>query len=157
MEFSTSSAEFDEPDSQSDLPSIVEPKLRALLSDGPVNADLQQETAHTARGWLDLAHEAAYADDLDRALHCATHGLASAGTNPDVKLGLYRLLASVHHKLEDESAMHHALKQRTALLRAVGQAHQADMEEQLGRSEEHTSELQSRGQLVGRPLLGEKQ
>lgn len=132
MEFSTSSAEFDEPDSQSDLPSIVEPKLRALLSDGPVNADLQQETAHTARGWLDLAHEAAYADDLDRALHCATHGLASAGTNPDVKLGLYRLLASVHHKLEDESAMHHALKQRTALLRAVGQAHQADMEEQLG-------------------------
>src|SRR5690625_59140 len=104
MEFSTSSAEFEGSDSQSDLPSTVEPKLRALLTDGPSPVDLHQETAHTARGWLDLAHEAAYADDLERALVCATHGLASAGTSPEVKLGL--------------------------------------------RSEEHTSELQSRGHLV---------
>ncbi len=97
-----------------------------------MTADLQQETAHTARGWLDLAHEAAYADDLDRALACATHGLASAGTNPDVKLGLYRLLASVHHKLEDEVGMQRAIEQRTKLLRSLGQTHQAEMEDQLG-------------------------
>lgn len=132
MKFSTSSAEFDEPDSQSDLPSIVEPKLRSLLSNGPSTANFQQETAHTARGWLDLAHEAAYADDLDRGLECATHGLASAGTQPDVKLGLYRLLASVHHKLDDEAAMQQAIAKRTELLRSLGQTHQAEMEDQLG-------------------------
>lgn len=97
-----------------------------------MTADLHQETAHTARGWLDLAHEAAYADDLDRALTCATHGLASAGTNPDVKLGLYRLLASVHHKLEDETGMQRAIEERTKLLRSLGQTHQAEMEDQLG-------------------------
>jgi len=132
MEFSTSSAEFEGSDSQSDLPSTVEPKLRALLTDGPSPVDLHQETAHTARGWLDLAHEAAYADDLERALVCATHGLASAGTSPEVKLGLYRLIASVQHKLEDEHATQAAISKRTALLRSLGQAHQADMEEQLG-------------------------
>ena len=132
MEFSTSSAEFDGSDSQSDLPSIVEPKLRALLGNRSAVADLHQESAHTARGWLDLAHEAAYADDLDRALSCATHGLASAGTNPDVKLGFYRLLASVHHKLEDETGMQRAIQQRTKLLRSLGQTHQAEMEDQLG-------------------------
>ena len=132
MEFSSSSAEFDGPDSQSHLPSVVEPKLRALLGNRSTVADLNQESAHTARGWLDLAHEAAYADDLDRALACATHGLASAGTNPDIKLGLYRLLSSVHHKLEDETGMHQAIQQRTKLLRSLGQTHQAEMEDQLG-------------------------
>src|SRR5690625_5135977 len=132
MEFSTSSAEFEGSDSQSDLPSIVEPKLRALLSNGPSSVNLHQETAHTARGWLDLAHEAAYADDLDRALMCATQGLASAGTKPEVKLGLYRLLASVHHKLDDEASMLQAIKHRTKLLRSLGQTHQAEMEDQLG-------------------------
>lgn len=132
MEFSSSSAEFDGPDSQSHLPSVVEPMLRALLGNRSTVTDLNQEFAHTARGWLDLAHEAAYADDLDRALACATHGLASAGTNPDVKLGLYRLLSSVHHKLEDETGMHNAIQQRTKLLRSLGQTHQAEMEDQLG-------------------------
>lgn len=132
MEFSTSSAEFDEPDSQSAFPSIVEPKLRALLASGAETVDLHQETAHTARGWLDLAHEAAYADDLERALNCATHGLASAGTGSDVKLGLYRLLASVHHKLDDEAAMQQAIGKRTDMLRSLGQPHQAQMEDQLG-------------------------
>ena len=132
MEFSTSSAEFEGSDSQSDLPSMVEPKLRALLTDGPSTVDLHQEIAHTARGWLDLAHEAAYADDLERALACATHGLASAGTSPEVKLGLYRLVASVHHKLEDEEATQQAIQKRTELLRSLGQTHQAEMEEQLG-------------------------
>ena len=132
MEFSTSSAEFEGSDSHSALPSILEPKLRSLLSNGPVTQSFQQETAHTARGWLDLAHESAYADDLDWALDCAKHGLASAGTNPDVKLGLYRLLASVHHKLGDETAMQHAITKRTELLRSLGQTHQADMEDQLG-------------------------
>ena len=132
MEFSTSSADFEGSDSQSELPSTVEPKLRALLTDGLSSADPQEETAHTARGWLDLAHEAAYADDLDRALACATHGLASAGTSHEVKLGLYRLLASVHHKLDDEQATQAAIDQRTTLLRSLGQPHQADMEAQLG-------------------------
>jgi len=132
MEFSTSSAEFEGSDSQSDLPSIVEPKLRALLTEGPSSVELHQETAHTARGWLDLAHEAAYADDLERALACATHGLASAGTSPEVKLGLYRLLASVQHKLEDEDATQQAINKRTELLRSLGQTRQAEMEEQLG-------------------------
>lgn len=132
MEYSTSSAEFEGSDSQSDLPSMVEPKLRALLTDGPSTVDLHQETAHTARGWLDLAHEAAYADDLERALACATHGLASAGTSPEVRLGLYRLVASVHHKLEDEKAAQQAIHKRTELLRSLGQPHQAEMEEQLG-------------------------
>lgn len=132
MEFSTSSAEFDTPDSPSDLTALVEPKLRALLSSGTGPSDLRDESAHSARGWLDLAHEAAYADDLDRALSCATHGLASSGSNPDVKLGLYRLLASVHHKLEDEPNMHQAIHYRTKLLRDLGQTHQAEMEDQLG-------------------------
>lgn len=132
MEFSTSSAEFEGSDSHSALPSIVEPKLRSLLSNGASSANLQQETAHSARGWLDLAHEAAYADDLERSLECATHGLASAGTKPEVKLGLYRLLASVHHKLDDEAAMLQAIKKRTELLRSLGQTHQAEMEDQLG-------------------------
>ena len=132
MEFSTWSADFEGSDSQSELPSTVEPKLRALLTDGLSSADPQEETAHTARGWLDLAHEAAYADDLDRALACATHGLASAGTSHEVKLGLYRLLASVHHKLDDEQATQAAIDQRTTLLRSLGQPHQADMEAQLG-------------------------
>lgn len=132
MEFSTSSAEFEEPDSPSTFPSIVEPKLRSLLTGGASSADLHQETAHTARGWLDLAHEAAYADNLERSLDCATHGLASAGTNSDVKLGLYRLLASVHHKLEDEANMNTAIRHRTKLLRDLGQSHQAEMEQQLG-------------------------
>src|SRR5699024_2729921 len=54
------------------------------------------------------------------------------GTNPDIKLALYRLIASVHHKLDDEDAMQQAISQRTALLRSVGQTHQADMEDQLG-------------------------
>ncbi len=132
MEFTTSSAEFEGSDSQSDLPSTVEPKLRALLTDGPSSADLHQETAHSARGWLDLAHEAAYADDLERALACATHGLASAGTSPEVKLGLYRLVASVHHKLDDDQAARQAVAKRTKLLRSLGQPNQADMEDQLG-------------------------
>lgn len=132
MEFSTSSAEFEGSDSHSALPSIVEPKLRSILNNGPSGQNFQQETAHSARGWLDLAHESAYADDLERALECATHGLASTGANPDVKLGIYRLLASVHHKLEDEPAMHEAIANRTDLLRSLGQSHQADMEDQLG-------------------------
>jgi len=132
MEFSTSSAEFEGSDSHSAFPSIVEPKLRSLLNTGPSATDLDQEAAHTAHGWLDLAHESAYADDLDRALACATKGLASTGTNPDIKLALYRLIASVHHKLDDEDAMQQAISQRTALLRSVGQTHQADMEDQLG-------------------------
>lgn len=132
MEFSTSSAEFEGPDSQSTFPSIVEPKLRSLLSNGPSTENFQRETAHSARGWLDLAHEAAYADDLDRALGCAKQGLASASSDPNVKLGLYRLLSSVHHKLEDESSMQHTITKRTELLRSLGQTHQADMEDQLG-------------------------
>src|SRR5699024_1201171 len=96
------------------------------------STDMQQETAHSARGWLDLAHEAAYADNLERSLECATHGLASSGTNADVKLGLYRLVSSVHHKMEDEQNMRRAVEQRTKLLRSLGQHHQADMEDQLG-------------------------
>ena len=132
MHSSTSSAEFEGPNSQSALPSIVEPKLRSLLSSGPSSADLQHETAHTARGWLDLAHEAAYADDLERALECASQGLATAGTKAEVALGLYRLVASVHHKLDDEAAMLEAITNRTDLLRSLGQTHQADMEDQLG-------------------------
>ncbi|WP_343959442.1 hypothetical protein [Yaniella flava] len=132
MHSSTSSADFEGPNSQSALPSMVEPKLRSLLSNGPSSTDLQHETAHTARGWLDLAHEAAYADDLERALECASHGLANVGTKAEVALGLYRLVASVHHKLDDEAAMLEAISNRTDLLRTLGQTHQADMEDQLG-------------------------
>src|SRR5699024_4843618 len=90
------------------------------------------EAAHTAHGWLDLAYESDYADDLDIALACATKGLVSTGTNLDIKIALYRLIASDHHKLDDEDAMQQAISQRTALLRSVGQTHQADMEDQLG-------------------------
>src|SRR5699024_5188153 len=132
MEFSTSSAEFEGSDSHSAFPSIVEPKLRSLLNTGPSATDLDQEAAHTASGLLDLLHKSAYDDDLDRASARATKGLASTGTIPDIKLALYRLIASVHHKLDDEVAMQQAISQRTALLRSVGQTHQADMEDQLG-------------------------
>src|SRR5699024_5079595 len=76
--------------------------------------------------------ESAYPADLYIALACATKGLASTGTNPDIKLALYRPITSVHHKLNDADALQQALAQRTALLRSVGQTHQADMEDQLG-------------------------
>src|SRR5699024_2649522 len=54
------------------------------------------------------------------------------GTNPEIKLTVYKLIASAHHKLDDQDTKQQANSHRTALLRTVGQTHQADMEDQLG-------------------------
>ncbi|MDS2173852.1 tetratricopeptide repeat protein [Nesterenkonia sp. CL21] len=104
-------------------------RLQSLLH-GP-QAD--EPRAETARGWLDLAYEAAYGERYSAAAAAAQAGLSAAGgQDPENRLMLLRILAGVHEMRGDTEASTPYVTQRVALLRELGRTRQARIEEELG-------------------------
>ena len=109
----------------------VSTRLNGLLRSIDEAPLWSQETADTAPGWLDLAHEAAYADDQPRARRAVQSGLRATGSErPEHRLALYRTLATVLAASGENPE--EAIRARAAVLREVGQPHQAELEVQLG-------------------------
>ncbi len=104
-------------------------RLRSVLhqpSDG-------SPTAETARGWVDLAYEAAYGERYTAAAEAASRGLDARGSQePENRLMLLRILSGVHEMRGDSEQAAPHIRERIALLRALGRTHQAGVEEQLG-------------------------
>lgn len=116
-----------------EMPADLTSRLQTLLAQLEETPRWSQDVADTALGWLDLAHEAAYADNLPRALDCVRQGMQSPGsTEPTTRLALLRTLATVHASAHDHEAVSAAIADRVHLLRQIGQDHQAEMESQLG-------------------------
>lgn len=104
-------------------------RLQALL-----HAPQQDEaTAETARGWLDLAYEAAYGERYSAAAEAAAAGLeAPGGQDPENRLMLLRILSGVYEMRGDSDGARPHIAERIALLRTLGRSRQADTEEKLG-------------------------
>ncbi|MGO1181932.1 MAG: hypothetical protein ACTHZ5_08615 [Micrococcaceae bacterium] len=103
-------------------------RLLRSIDDAPL---WSSQSADTAPGWLDLAHEAAYADDQPRARRAVAAGLNAPGSErPEHRLALYRTLATVLAASGEDPS--EAIRERAAVLREVGQPHQAELEVQLG-------------------------
>lgn len=92
-----------------------------------------EPTAETARGWVDLAYEAAYGERYTAAAEAAARGLqARGGRDPENRLMLLRILSGVHEMRGDSEEAAPHVRERIALLRELGRTHQAEVEEQLG-------------------------
>lgn len=104
-------------------------RLRSVLhqpSDG-------EPTAETARGWVDLAYEAAYGERYTAAAEAASRGLEARGAQqPENRLMLLRILSGVHEMRGDSEQAAPYIRERIALLRELGRSPQAEVEEQLG-------------------------
>ncbi|MFC7400809.1 hypothetical protein [Citricoccus sp. GCM10030269] len=114
------------------VPDDVKPRLQAVLTrrslTGGGSADPE-----TARGWLDISYEAAYAEDLPRAARAARSGLdAPGGQDPIHRAGLLRALASVAEMTGDHAAATRHIADRARVLTEAGYPHQARMEMELG-------------------------
>ncbi|WP_258935223.1 hypothetical protein [Nesterenkonia pannonica] len=69
----------------------LETRLQALL----LAPSSEQPEAETARGWLDLAYEAAYGERHAAAVEAGLRGLrAPGGDDPEYRLPLLRLLVA---------------------------------------------------------------
>lgn len=91
------------------------------------------EEAQTARGWVDLAYEAAYGERYAAAAEAAERGLQSPGANdPENRLMLLRILSGVHEMRGESELSAPFLTQRIELLRQLGRTRQAEVEAQLG-------------------------
>lgn len=91
------------------------------------------EEAQTARGWVDLAYEAAYGERYAAAAEAAQRGLSAPGSNdPENQLMLLRILSGVHEMRGDSARAAPFLNQRIELLRRLGRTRQAEVEAQLG-------------------------
>lgn len=89
--------------------------------------------ADTARGWVDLAYEAAYGERYAAAAAAAEHGLsAPGGEDPENRLMLLRVLSGVHEMQGETERSAPYVQQRIQLLRQLGRTRQADTEAQLG-------------------------
>lgn len=105
-------------------------RLQSLLH-APQQED--QATAETARGWLDLAYEAAYGERYSAAAQAAEAGLeAPGGQDTENRLMLLRILSGVHEMHGDSEGARPHIAERIALLRRLGRNRQADTEEKLG-------------------------
>ena len=113
------------------LPEDLIPRLHAVLTRAP---DLDgPEPARTARGWLDLAYEAAYAEEPGRAAEAARTGLdAPGGQDPRTRLSLLRALASIAEMTGRPDQVAEHIDRRSLLLEQGGQPHRARMERELG-------------------------
>lgn len=121
----------DAADDQVQLPGAARlvTRLQALLH-GPQPSEPE---ARTARGWLDLAYEAAYGERYHAAADAASRGLQSrGGQEPENRLMLLRILSGVHEMRGDSAAAAPHLAARVALLRDLGRSRQARIEEELG-------------------------
>ncbi len=104
-------------------------RLRALLHAPPA----ETARAETARGWIDVAYEAAYAERYTAAAEAADQGLhAAGGKDPENRLMLLRVLSGVHEMRGDSAAASPYLNQRVELLRSLGRTRQASIEADLG-------------------------
>jgi tetratricopeptide (TPR) repeat protein len=92
-----------------------------------------QEEAQTARGWVDLAYEAAYGERYAAAAEAAERGLKAPGSqDAENRLMLLRLLSGVHEMRGASAIAAPYLEERVALLRQLGRTRQAEVEAQLG-------------------------
>ncbi|NLS08872.1 hypothetical protein HGQ17_02415 [Nesterenkonia sp. MY13] len=104
-------------------------RLQSLLrSTGP-----SQPRAETARGWVDLAYEAAYGERYAAAAEAARQGLTAPGAkDPENRLMLLRILSGVYEMRGESERSAPFLRQRVDLLRRLGRMRQADVEDRLG-------------------------
>ena len=92
-----------------------------------------EPTAETARGWVDLAYEAAYGERYTAAVEAAVRGLEAPGAqDAENQLMLLRILSGVNEMRGSSDLAAPYLARRISLLRELGRSHQADVEEQLG-------------------------
>lgn len=104
-------------------------RLQSLLH-GPATSEL---SAETARGWLDLAYEAAYGERYAAASVAAQTGLEAPGADdPENRLMLLRVLSGVHEMRGDSETSLPYVSERVRLLRELGRTRQARIEEELG-------------------------
>lgn len=115
-----------------ELPEDLTVRLNAVLARRSLTGGPQGEP-DTARGWLDVSYEAAYAEDLARASRAAETGLtAPGGHDPVNRASLYRALASVAALTGDHAAATRHIADRARVLAEAGYPHQARMETELG-------------------------
>lgn len=89
--------------------------------------------AETARGWVDLAYEAAYGERYAAAAAAAEQGLEAPGSeDPENRLMLLRVLSGVHEMRGDSARSAPYVEQRIRLLRQLGRTRQAETEAKLG-------------------------
>ncbi|GAA4835709.1 hypothetical protein [Garicola koreensis] len=104
-------------------------RLQSMLH-APSSAE---EEAQTARGWVDLAYEAAYGERFASAAAAAERGLTAPGSeDPENRLMLLRVLSGIHEMRGDSQRSAPYVAQRVELLRQLGRTRQADVEAQLG-------------------------
>lgn len=104
-------------------------RLQSLLR----NPAAAGEDAQTARGWVDLAYEAAYGERYSAAAAAAERGLSAPGSeDPENRLMLLRILSGVHEMRGESKLSAPFLQERIDLLRELGRTRQADVEAQLG-------------------------
>ncbi|MEV4901872.1 tetratricopeptide repeat protein [Citricoccus sp. NPDC055426] len=124
--------EHDGSEATGGLPEDLGPRLNAVLARRSL-AGGPQGAPETARGWLDISYEAAYAEDLPRASRAARTGLdAPGGQDPVNRAGLFRALASVAELTGDHAAATGYIADRARVLEAAGYPHRARMEVELG-------------------------
>ncbi|MEE1620444.1 tetratricopeptide repeat protein [Zafaria sp. Z1313] len=109
-------------------------RLNGILSSPPPHPLSAPESA---RGWLELAYERAYAEDHAGAVAAAEAGLARHPGTPDpgildTVLALWGIAASVRHMDGDDAGATAAAQRRLGLLRGAGRHAQADLEADLG-------------------------
>lgn len=115
-----------------ELPEDLTVRLNAVLARRSPTGGPQGEP-DTARGWLDVSYEAAYAEDLARATRAAEAGLtAPGGHDPVNRASLYRALASVAALTGDHAAATRHIADRAQVLAEAGYPHQARLEAELG-------------------------
>ncbi|MFC0250024.1 tetratricopeptide repeat protein [Citricoccus parietis] len=115
-----------------ELPEDLTARLNAVLARRSLTGGPQGEP-DTARGWLDVSYEAAYAEDLARASRAAETGLtAPGGHDPVNRASLYRALASVAALTGDHAAATRHIADRAQVLAEAGYPHQARLEAELG-------------------------
>ncbi|NUL46197.1 tetratricopeptide repeat protein [Cellulosimicrobium funkei] len=115
-----------------ELPEDLTARLDAVLARRSLTGGPQGEP-DTARGWLDISYEAAYAEDLARAVRAAETGLtAPGGHDPVTRASLYRALASVAALTGDHAAATRHIADRAQVLTQAGYPHQARLESELG-------------------------
>ena len=115
-----------------ELPEDLTARLNAVLARRSLTGGPQGEP-DTARGWLDVSYEAAYAEDLARASRAAEIGLtAPGGHDPVNRASLYRALASVAALTGDHTAATRHIADRAHVLAEAGYPHQARLETELG-------------------------
>ncbi|WP_157983789.1 hypothetical protein [Nesterenkonia muleiensis] len=104
-------------------------RLQSLLQH-PASA---QDEAQSARGWVDLAYEAAYGERYSAAAAAAERGLTAPGSeDPENRLMLLRILSGVHEMRGESQLSAPFLRERIELLRQLGRTRQAEIEAQLG-------------------------